>query len=387
MADYTLIEQQDDFDTFLSAHQHTPWLGFDTEFVGERRYLPLLCVLQIATEQGYYIVDTLAVSDLHGFAQLLERKDILKITHAGENDYQLFYNNYGTLPHNVFDTQIAAGFMGYGYPTSFQKLLEQELNVRISKSQTVSDWAARPMSSKQVQYALNDVLHLRKLYDQMSAQLQQDQKLTWAIEECEAQLTAASAYERDDLRPLARYRNFHRLSLQQQVFMLRLYRWREEQARAQNISREMVLASKHLPAIVKLINSGKQTLLGDRRLPSKIVHKHWDTLSDLFNRRATDEERELVTNIPRVPKRKPRQEILMDILNQILKYRCIEYGVAPILLLSRDELDRMKASKDYVPPQLLEGWRHQILGDDLLAWVRRRERLALVVQEGRVILE
>ena len=102
------------------------WLAFDTEFIGEKRYYTLLCLIQVKCETGTYLLDSLKIPDLTPFLRLIEDERITKITHAGDNDYRLLNILYGTIPKNIFDTQIAAGFIGYRYPMSFGKLVEAE---------------------------------------------------------------------------------------------------------------------------------------------------------------------------------------------------------------------------------------------------------------------
>lgn len=156
---------------------------FDTEFVGEKRFETLLCLIQVVTSEGVYIIDPLVINDISPFLTLLERQDILKITHAGENDYRVFYNSYGILPKNAFDTQIAARFIGYSYPISFVKLVERELGMVLDKTYTVADWESRPLNEDQILYALNDVIPLPKLWQQMDKKVKELERTDWLKEE------------------------------------------------------------------------------------------------------------------------------------------------------------------------------------------------------------
>ena len=122
LEDCIYIKDQAGLTQFAEDNKSVSWLGFDTEFVGEKRYYTLLCLIQIVTENGYYLIDTLVVKDLTPFLRFLEDPEVLIITHAGENDYRLLYGYYKTLPNNLFDTQVAAAFVGYKYPVSFRKI-------------------------------------------------------------------------------------------------------------------------------------------------------------------------------------------------------------------------------------------------------------------------
>jgi ribonuclease D len=158
------IETAAQLDQFVQDNQAITWLGFDTEFISEKRFYPMLCLIQVITEQGVYILDTVTLKQLDPFLRLIENPNILKITHAGENDYRLLNALYGTLPKNLFDTQIAMGFLSHTYPMSFQNMVEKELQVTLDKSFSVTDWEARPITRQQLNYALNDVLYLPQLH-------------------------------------------------------------------------------------------------------------------------------------------------------------------------------------------------------------------------------
>ena len=194
--DYTLISTQEDLEAFHQEHLGIEWMGFDTEFIGEKRYHTLLCLIQVSSVHGYFLLDPLAIDDLGPFLSLIQDPGIIKITHAGDNDYRLLYRAYGVTPANVFDTQVAASFIGHRYPTSFARLVEAEIGVNLGKGYAVTDWSRRPMSDKQIKYALYDVVYLRELYDKITEKLQENGRLSWALEEC-ALMADSDTYYRD----------------------------------------------------------------------------------------------------------------------------------------------------------------------------------------------
>ena len=142
------LERQIDFDRVMQSISANTYIGFDTEFVGEKTYVPVLCLIQIVADEDIYLIDTMRITDLRAFLNILEDPAVLKITHAGDNDYRLLHILYGTVPKNTFDTQISAGFVGYNYPAGFAKIVERELGVQVSKSHTVANWEARPLYHK-----------------------------------------------------------------------------------------------------------------------------------------------------------------------------------------------------------------------------------------------
>lgn len=161
---YYLLETESDLIHFQTLHQGIPWISLDTEFIGEKRYQTLLCMIQVASEKGLFIFDSIKLPHIRPLLDIITNPNILIITHAGENDYRLFYELYNIAPKCIFDTQIAASFIGYKFPVSLRKLVEDELKIKLGKSQTVTNWEERPIKNKQIQYALEDVVNLYDLY-------------------------------------------------------------------------------------------------------------------------------------------------------------------------------------------------------------------------------
>lgn len=359
------------------------WIGFDTEFIGERRYVPLLCLVQISSDIGNILIDTLEVEDLSPLTDLLADEQILKITHAGENDYQLFYKLFETLPKNVVDVQVAVGFLGDGYPCSFQKIVQKYAKVRISKSQTVTDWSKRPIRDKQIQYALNDVLYLKQIWDKLKGKLEAANRLEWVYEEC-SRFCKEENYTQDLLDDVLNNKIMYSLSIREKVFNIRLHRWRENEAKTNNLSREKVLSSKIVPVILKMIDAGKKSLMSDRRIPDYIIKKHWETLNDLYQAPITEEETELLNNIQPPPIISEEHNILMDLLNQVFKFICANNKVAGTLLMPRSDFNKMKYESDFVPEYLKKGWRTEILGADMVDWLKNRDNLTARFVDGEI---
>ncbi|MEN0050883.1 MAG: ribonuclease D, partial [Bacteroidota bacterium] len=183
MRDYSFLTNEQDLVQFQNENKQIEWLCIDTEFIGEKRYQTLLCLVQVATPNGLYIFDVIQLPHIQPILEMLIDPDILKITHAGENDYRLLYELYDMIPKNVFDTQVAAGFIGHRYPISFRALVQAELNIRVSKVQTVTDWERRPMKARQIQYALDDVIPLKELHDRLSSKIAALSRTDWVKEE------------------------------------------------------------------------------------------------------------------------------------------------------------------------------------------------------------
>ncbi|MEM6965740.1 MAG: ribonuclease D, partial [Bacteroidota bacterium] len=311
---------------------------------------------------------------------------ILKLTHAGENDYRIFYNQFGIIPQNVFDTQLAAGFIGYKYPTSFQKLVEKELGVFVPKGYTVSDWKSRPFNGKQIKYALNDVIYLHGLWQSITSKLREMNRESWAKEECE-KIAKEAYYQINPYKDAFNNNAIANLNVQEQIFMIRLYEWRRSEAERKNYSKEMIMSNKMITPIVKNIRSGKNALLKDRRLPTNMITKNWDTFNELFNRKITDDERAILRQIPdQKESPDPKQNTMLEMLYSILQYLCQKNLVAPSLVLSRTSFKLMKSDPEYFDESITKGWRASLIGKDLLHWLRVRKDLIIEMKDGQCVI-
>jgi ribonuclease D len=359
-------------------------LALDTEFIGERRFETLLCLIQVATPNGYYLIDPIKVSELTPFLILVEDENILKLTHAGENDYRLLNLYWGTIPKNLFDTQIASGFVGHGYPTSYGKLVEKEIGVAIDKGYAATDWEARPLKKKQLEYALSDVVYLYGLFQKLKNSLLKNNRLTWVESEME-KWESPNYYERDPHREALMNTLMQSIKPHKQVFLLRLYEWRRTEAQRQNYSKEMVLPAKYIALILRGIDSGKQALLDSRIIPNRLIETHWGIFQSLSQAKMTDEEAEILKRLPPLSKEDPKKDISMELLHVLVKFKCMESGIAPSLVLNKSDLTYATPGKDLFKLSTLD-WRREFLGDAMLKWLNDRGELAVIMDSNKVFV-
>jgi ribonuclease D len=382
--DFTLIDTPSTLHAFCEAHKTADWIGFDTEFIGEKRYDVLLCLIQVATTEGYFLIDPFT-GNLAPFLALIENPNILKITHAGENDYRLLNARFGTIPKNIFDIQVAAGFIGHGYPASYAKLVEKEVGAILDKGYAATDWETRPLKRRQLEYALADVVHLDFLYKKMTAKLLKTNRLSWAKAEM-ARWVTPQYYERDPHREALSNTMMQSLRQHKQIFLIRLYEWRRSEAQRLNHSKDMVLPSKFIAQIVRSIDSGKQALLDSRIIPDKLVHEHWDAFQRLAQKKPSDEEMEVLSRLPPVSKEDPRRDISMELLHGLVKYKCLESGIAPSLVLNKSDLTYAKEGEEIFGNDEND-WRREFLGEGIMHWLNERKELAVEMHTDRVILK
>ena len=159
------------------------WLAIDTEFIREKTYYPQLCLMQIATEEFAACIDPLKLKNIDLLLNIIFDDAKIKIMHAGRQDMEILFYLRESVPQNIFDTQLAAPFLGYAEQISYAALVAAITGLKINKSQTRTDWRVRPLTSDQLIYAASDVYHLAQVYLMMNKRLEEPNRLAWLQEE------------------------------------------------------------------------------------------------------------------------------------------------------------------------------------------------------------
>lgn len=352
----------------MAVIAQSEWIGFDTEFVGEKTYVPALCLIQIVTATDIYLVDTLHIADLSSFLDIVVDPAVLKITHAGDNDYRLLYTLFGTVPQNTFDTQIAAGFVGYNYPAGFGKIVEKELRVNLAKSHTVADWEARPIDPKALSYAVEDVKYLPGLHHKLTQKLRKHKRESWAREE-NRKWEAASFYQVDPYKEVLANEYIHQLEYKDKIFLMRLFVWRREKAAEFNIPKETVLQSRHVSTVLRATKDGPSGFKSNRTLPEGIWRKYVSDWQELIKGAATDRERAFLEGLPKPIPEDPEREWTMELLYHFVKKQCIEHEISAALLFPKGDFNKLKAGHGDFDPAILQGWRAELMGAKLVEWL------------------
>ncbi|MCB0649710.1 MAG: ribonuclease D [Saprospiraceae bacterium] len=383
--DFLLIEKDGALYDFYEKNKEVTWLSFDTEFVGEKRFFTRLCLLQVATSHGNYIIDPLKVEDLHPFHLMLEDPAILKITHAGDNDYRLMNSLYGTIPQNIFDTQIAAGFLGYQYPLSYGKLVEGETGRRLKKGYAVTDWEGRPLGPKQLEYAILDVLPLYDLWQSLNGKLNNINRLHWAKEEF-LRWEDPAFYEKDLYAEVLKSNLMNSLDRNGKLFLMRLIMWRAETAERRDHSKEMVLPSKNIGQIVRSVTSGYEGLKNNRHLPDKLVQKYGQIFSKFYSDPATKEEIAVLKMFGKEEQLFPQEEIMIELLHLLVRQKCLDADVSPVLVLAKSALKKMKSDVATRESLSLCQWKIELLGEELVHWLLHPHELEMKVEGGNILI-
>ena len=363
-----LITKEADLQALCDKLAKTDRCAIDLEFVPERTYEPVLCLVQVATEDGAHLVDPIALPNLSQLWEMINREGMLVILHSGGQDLELIYSLSGTVPKNVFDTQIAAGFGGFGYPIGYGKLLHQLLGVAIAKTESYTDWTTRPLSDSQIQYAIEDVLHLSPMYESLTARLKDVGRLEWALEEC-ARLSNPDRFKRDKAQDFLRVKGASSLSRRGLAVLQSLCEWRNNEARRLNKPTRSVIADNTLLELARKPPKEVGDIQRIRGVRIDQVRAYGSQMINAIERgRAMDDDELPSWPSSRVP---PKKEVLLaDILFAGLKLITYDIDLATELLATRDDLQalvrlhREKKIENAKLP-LLQGWRKEIAGDKL----------------------
>jgi ribonuclease D len=351
--------------------------GFDTEFVSEDTFEPVLCLIQVATRERLALIDPLAVRDLEPFWDVVCDPAIEVVMHAAGEDLRICLIKAGRLPRRVFDVQMAAGLVGFSYPLSLVNLVGQVLDVSLGGGETRTDWRRRPLSAAQVEYALEDVRHLLDLADYFAAELQQLGRTAWAEEEFEEFVVEIA--RRADEERWRRLPRLNQLGRRGMEMARQLSLWREDEARRQNRPLRQVMRDDLLVAIAKRQPTNRRGLeaLRDFNRPG-LLNRGDDILRVLQRAREVPED-SLPEPASRVEE-PPGLSTISNLLSAALAQRCAQGRIAGSLVANVADLKHLiRWHLDGRPaearPALLQGWRADLCGQMLLD-----------VLEGRVAL-
>lgn len=360
----------------------SPFLTIDTEFMRETTFWPQLCLIQMATPEEEIIVDPLSDGlDLSAFFELMDNSGTVKVFHSARQDIEIIHKMAGIVPRPIFDTQVAAMVCGFGESVGYSMLVKKLVKQDVDKSSRFTDWSRRPLTNKQLQYALGDVTHLRPVYLKLKDQLEASNREPWLDEEM-AVLTATKTYEQkpEDAWRRLKMRVKSQISL---AVLMELAAWREIQAQSQNVPRSRIVKDDVLYDIANQMPRSLKDLSSLRSIHDGFVRS--GKAQDILTAIEQGLERDLST-VPKIPKSRPVQPeaaAIIDLLRVLLKAAAGRYGVATKLIATSDDLEQIALNDDAGVPAL-KGWRREMFGEDALAL--KRGELAMTVGGGQIEL-
>lgn len=361
-----LITEQNALQTFCASLKNQAFITVDTEFLREKTYYPKLCLIQISGPDGKAkAIDPLDTGlDLAPVYDLLLDKDILKVFHAARQDLEIFFNLTGKVVEPLFDTQIAAMVCGYGDSVGYESLVRNITGHSLDKSVQYTDWSNRPLSDRQVNYALGDVTYLVEVYQKLSAELEKRGRTSWVYQEEEV-LADPATY---DIDPYETWRRVKVKSPKPKTLAIlrELTAWREKRAQSKDLPRSWVLRDDTLADMAAQMPKNKNQLKKIRNMSPELADSHHgDKLLELIKKALESDPK----TWPQ-PKKKnpvpPHVSATIDILRMLLKVQATKHGVATKLLVATEDLEAL-ALDDHADIPAMKGWRYDIFGRHALA--------------------
>ena len=377
-----LISTTDALNALCARMHQEAFVTVDTEFMRERTYWPELCLVQIAGEHEVAVIDAEAEGiDLSALGTLFADEAVTKVFHAARQDIEIFVLRFGDVPRPMFDTQVAAMVAGFGDQVGYDALVSALTGGSIDKAHRFSDWSVRPLSPAQIAYAAADVTHLRDVYLRLSQRLEKENRLTWVAEEM-AILNNPATYRTDPETAWERLRP--RTSNRRLLYCLKeVAAWREKEAQRVNIPRQRLIKDEALLEIAATAPNNAGALTRVRGITKGFAEGRSGTaLLEVLATVRTVADADLPP--PSVPRDSARPSAaLVSLLKVLLAAKAEQHHVAPRLVASSDDIDRL-ALEDSPDVPALSGWRREVYGNDALSL--KQGRIALGVDGRRVKL-
>ncbi|AYD00462.1 ribonuclease D [Neorhizobium sp. NCHU2750] len=341
------------------------FITIDTEFLRETTFWPELCLIQMASPTMEVLVDPLAKGlDLAPFFELMANSAVVKVFHAARQDIEIIHHLGKLVPHPIFDTQVAAMVCGFGDSVSYDQLVSRIKNIQIDKSSRFTDWSRRPLSEKQLDYALADVTHLRDVYLSLKEQLEREGRALWLTEEM-AILESPSTY---DLHPDDAWQRLKaRLRKPTELAVLKFVAaWREREARSRNVPRSRVLKDDAIYEIAQQQPKDTEALGRLRTIP-----KGWERSS---SGAAIIEAVNAALALPKADMPHPPKHThvpegtaaAVELLKVLLKLISDKQGVAAKVIANSDDLEKIASEGEKANVAALSGWRRELFGETAL---------------------
>jgi ribonuclease D len=359
-----------------------PSVAIDTEFMRERTYYARLCLIQLASDDVAAIVDPLAISDLSPLKALLIDPKVVKIFHAGSQDLEIFYRLFGVATAPVFDSQVAATLAGFPQQVGYGALVKEVMGVTLDKGDTYTDWAKRPLSETQIEYALNDVRYLPEIRRRLLAEMEREGRIDWLAADI-ARLEDPATYEVVPRELWRRVKRVSSLNRRQLAVAREVAAWREDEAQRRDVPKRWVIGDESIIEIARRTPKSSDELMAIRGVADKVGRSAQQGLLTAVAAGAAVSDDDL----PSLEKRRrPVGDVdgAVDLMIALVRLRAREHGVAMPLMASRDDLERLACGEKEASP-LLEGWRKKMVGDELVALLEGRIELAL--KNGALVVE
>ena len=364
---HPLITSQSSFDDLCAELAAAGTVTFDTEFVSESHYQPRLCLLQFGMLDRFEAVDPFEIDDLSGWWNLMTDDSTTVVVHGGREEVRYCLRFTGQRPRKLVDVQVAEGLLGSGYPLSYKALVQRVIGERVDGSQTRTDWARRPLSSGQADYALEDVKYPLRIWEKQKQALEKLGRLDWALDEFERKI---DDYQAEDTREgWRRISGVHRLSRREMAIVCEVCAYREREAAQRDKPPRTVLRDDLIIDLAKRKPKAVSDVTATRGMQRRDYRQMSEDLLECVNRALALPESECPTRSDS-QRAEPQEDLLAKLLAIALADRCAELGISPSIVGTMSDLTELIrwhtfAGRNGHLPRLKQGWRAEVCGDVL----------------------
>lgn len=357
-----IITTSADLAKFCATFGDEKFITVDTEFIRERTYFPQLCLMQVATSKEAVAIDPLAGElDLSPLYEAFANPNLLKVFHAAAQDLEIFVRETGHVPTPMYDTQIAAMVCGFGESVSYETLVTDLVGAKLDKASRFTDWSRRPLSERQLVYALDDVIHLRVVYEALSKQIHEDGRDAWIEEEMQ-EMAEITRYRIDASQMWKRLKVKSRDASYLQLLRATAA-WREEQAMHRDLPRQRVLRDDWVVQIAALAPQSVEDLQEMRGLGGQLSNGAMLSLVERLHEARMAPKDTFPKPEERLKPLAAAQEGCLDQLKLLLRQKAEEYHVVPRLVADKEELERLvRGILPFEKASISHGWRYEIFG-------------------------
>lgn len=373
------ISTSDELSAFCERIGKEHVIAVDTEFLRERTYYPKLCLVQVGTASEIGAIDPILIKDLSPLASIFADERVTKVFHACGQDLEVILDGMGVACTSVFDTQVAAAFLGMCQQVSYASLVEAYAGVRLPKAESLTDWSRRPLDPEQLTYAEDDVRYLPAIYESMIELLVEKDRLSWVQPEI-AEVCDPSHMHRDPRMAYLRLKRSSSLTRRQLAIAREVCAWREKTAASHDIPRKWVLSDEVVVEVCKRAPRTRDRLRkirGTDQLAEKDVRDLLEMVQVGEGVPASECPQQERHSHP-----SPELESVVDLMIALVRVVSEKSGIATQLIATRDDL--VEFAQDRPKSRLASGWRYELAGRQLESLLEGS--VGLTVRDGRIEL-
>lgn len=374
LAEPLMIDNNADLAQWCERWLELPYVAVDTEFERTETFFPIAGLIQIGDGQAAYLIDPLAITDWSPLVALLQSPTVIKVLHACSEDLDVFMKLCGVAPAPLFDTQLAAAYLGMDFSMGYSRLVKALLNIELSNAETRSNWLQRPLSANQVTYAAADALHLAELYQVLGPRIEAAGLTNWLLQDSAELVNAAARIQ----APETVYLNLKqawRLQPSELAVLKVLASWREQESRQRDQARNRLLREKTLCPLAQRQPDSLQALSRIEDMHPRSVRQDGQAILELIRAGQQVPEQDWPQRLPEPLPAEANK--LLKALRKVGQRHATHLGMAEELMLRKKHLEALVRSGYpggiYQLPDALSGWRRTLMGDELLAVANARD--------------